>query len=103
MYVGVDGQVRGGKTVDEIRASGFTGEMQEAADVVILVESAEEAASVVRGEAEGVQRNRRAEGTGELQVAIDDLTESEHRRGDECTAGAAANGRRRFGHRRGGW
>jgi hypothetical protein len=72
---GVEGDVGGGEAVDgEFGANGF-GEMEEAADVVVLVIAGEEAFGFLEGEAEGGERDGLAEVGGVGAVEADEFAQ----------------------------
>ena len=61
----------GGETVDGIALGvGFLGEVEKAADVVVLVEAGEEALCFFDGKTKLRNRNRIAEGMNELAVEV---------------------------------
>src|SRR6266566_300184 len=75
---GVQGDVGGGETVDrEFLAAGF-GEMKEAADVVVLVVSGEEALGFGRSQAKGGERDRLAKISGVGAVQTDKIAQGHH-------------------------
>jgi hypothetical protein len=76
MNFGIDRDVRGWHAVDrEFEAVGF-GEMEEAADVVVLVKRRKKTLGFVRRELKRGERDRLAELTGQGEVEVDKLAES---------------------------
>jgi hypothetical protein len=76
---GVEGDVGGGEAVDgEFGAGGF-GEMEEAADMVVLVIAGEEAFGFLEGEAEGGERDGLAEVGGVGAVEADEFAQGHER------------------------
>jgi hypothetical protein len=76
---GVEGDVGGAEAVDgEFGASGF-GEMEEAADVVVLVIAGEEAFGFLEGEAEGGEGDGLAEVGGVGAVEADEFAQGHER------------------------
>jgi hypothetical protein len=77
---GIEGDVGGGEAIDgEFGAGGF-GEMEEAADVVILVIAGEEAFGFPRSEAEVGERDGLAEVGGVGAVEADEFAQGHERR-----------------------
>lgn len=76
---GVEGDVGGGEAVDgEFGADGF-GEVEEAADMVVLVIAGEETFGFLEGEAEGGERDGLAEVGGVGAVEADEFAQGHER------------------------
>ena len=77
---GIQRDVRLRKAVDEItlagmlRGSGLQGEMEKAADVIVLVKDAKHAFGFLTGEPKGSQGQRTSEAAGELAISFDQVT-----------------------------
>jgi hypothetical protein len=86
---GVEGDVGGGEAVDgEFGADGF-GEMEKAADVVVLVIAGEEAFGFLEGKAEGGERDGLAEVGGAGAVETDEFAQGHER---SAASGSGAQG-----------
>jgi hypothetical protein len=78
---GIEGDVGGGEAVDgEFGADGIR-EMEEAADVVVLVIAGEEAFGFLEGEAEGGEKDGLAEVGGVGAVEADEFAQGHERSG----------------------
>jgi hypothetical protein len=76
---GVERDVGGGKAVDRKFGAGGFGEMEEAADVVVLVIAGEEAFGFLKGEAEGGERDGLAKVGGVGAVETDEFAQGHER------------------------
>jgi hypothetical protein len=86
---GVEGDVGGGEAVDGKFGAGGFGEMEEAADVVVLVIAGEEAFGFLEGEAEGGERDGLAEVGGVGAVEADEFVQGHER---SAASGFGAHG-----------
>src|SRR6266481_1357832 len=74
----VEGDVRGGDSVDgEFIACGFT-EMEEAADVVVLIVAGEKAFGFGEAELKGCERHGTSEFTSESAIAANQIPQRHH-------------------------
>ena len=78
---GIDGDVRGGKTVDGVAlGAGFFGEIEKTTDVVVLVEAGEETVCFFDRKTKLINRDGIAEGLDKSTIALYELRQGEKRR-----------------------